>query len=155
MYQLYPFLDLSCQEIYVWNYSDEYFVEDLFLIDFKSLNLETQSNCNLGPTTYTEREEKEAWCWKESPEEKHQVKAEVIEVLKEKLNIQTEALTDSLKAASNAKKESLRKAGIEAALGPTRQLLDCAQQEMEKWIGKKPKLKKWFICDIKSFKIRK
>ena len=53
MYQLYPFLDLSCQEIYVWNYSDENFVEDLFLIDFKSLNLETQSNCNLGPNTNT------------------------------------------------------------------------------------------------------
>ena len=84
---------------------------------------------------------------KKSWEEKHQVKAEVIEVLKEKLNIQTEALTDSLKAASNAKKESLRKAGIEAALesqknvGLTRQLLDCAQQEMEKLIGKKSKLK--------------
>ena len=67
---------------------------------------------------------------KKSWEEKHQVKAEVIEVLKEKLNIETEALTDSLKAASNAKKESLRKAGIEAALeaqknvGLTRQLLD-------------------------------
>ena len=54
MYQLYPFLDLSCQEIYVWNYSDENFVEDLFLIDFKSLNLETQSNCNLGPNTNRE-----------------------------------------------------------------------------------------------------
>ena len=76
-----------------------------------------------------------------------QVKAEVIEVLKEKLNIQTEALTDSLKAASNAKKESLRKAGIEAALeaqktvGLTRQLIDSARQETEKLIGKKPKLK--------------
>ena len=56
MYQLYPFLDLSCQEINVWNYSDENFVEDLFLIDFKSLNLETQSNCNLGPTTYIKSE---------------------------------------------------------------------------------------------------
>ena len=84
---------------------------------------------------------------KKSWEEKYQVKAEVIEVLKERLNIQNNALTDSLKAASDAKKESLRKAGIEAALeaqknvGLTRQLLDCAQKEMENLIGKKPKLK--------------
>ena len=56
MYQLYPFLDLSCQEINVWSYSDENFVEDLFLKDFKSHNLETQSIYNLGPITYIKSE---------------------------------------------------------------------------------------------------
>ena len=77
------------------------------------------------------------------------MKAEAIEVLvlKEKLNIQTKALRDSLNTAAEASKESSRKAGVHAALETqkyvelTRQLLECAQKEMERLIGKKPKLK--------------
>ena len=86
-------------------------------------------------------EEKMSW------DEKYKVKAEAIEVLKEKHEIQTRALTDSLKTASEAKKESSRKAGVCAAIEAqkylelTRQLLECAQKEMEKLMGKKPKLK--------------
>lgn len=86
-------------------------------------------------------EEKKSW------DEKYQVKAEAIEVLKEKLNIQTKALRDSLNTAAEASKESSRKAGVHAALEAqkyvelTRQLLECAQKEMERLIGKKPKLK--------------
>lgn len=86
-------------------------------------------------------EEKQSW------DEKHKLKAEAIEVLKEKYEIQNRALTDSLKTAAEAKKESSRKAGVCAAIEAqkyvelTRQLLECAQKDMEKLIGKKPKLK--------------
>ena len=79
--------------------------------------------------------------------EKYQLKSQAIEVLQEKLAIQSKALTDSLNAAADAKKDTLRKAGINAALEAqknvelTRQLLEFAQKEMETLMGKKPKLK--------------
>jgi hypothetical protein len=86
---------------------------------------------------------------KKSWEEKYQLKSEAIEVLQEKLAIQSQskALADSLNAAADAKKDTLRKAGINAALEAqknvelTRQLLEFAQKEMETLMGKNPKLK--------------
>ena len=85
-------------------------------------------------------DEKNAW------EEKHQVKAEGIQVLKEKVDMQSKALTDSLKIASETKNETTRKAAIGAAMEAqknvnlSRQLLEFAQEEMDKLLGKKPKL---------------
>ena len=85
-------------------------------------------------------EDKKSW------QAKYDVKAEVIEVLQQKLAIQTKSLTDSLKIAAETQNESVRKAGIGAAqeaqknLELTRQLLQHAQKVMDKLMGKKPKL---------------
>ena len=85
-------------------------------------------------------EDKKSW------QAKYDVKAEVIEVLQQKLAIQTKSLTDSLKIASETKNESVRKAGVGAAQEAqknfelTRQLLQHAQKDMDKLTGKKPKL---------------
>ena len=84
-------------------------------------------------------EDKKSW------QAKYDVKAEVIEVLQQKLAIQTKSLTDSLKIAAETQNESVRKAGIGAAqeaqknLELTRQLLQHAQKVMDKLLGKKPK----------------
>ena len=86
-------------------------------------------------------EEKKSW------EEKHRLKADAIQVLKERFDIQSTALRDSLKIAGEAKKESSRKAGIQAAMEAqknmesTRELVEYAQGEMEKLMGKKPRMK--------------
>ena len=85
-------------------------------------------------------DEKKAW------EEKHQIKVEGIQVLKEKVDMQSKALTDALKTADETKKETTRKAAISAAMEAqknvnlSRQLLEFAHKEMDKLLGKKPKL---------------
>ena len=86
-------------------------------------------------------DEKASW------QAKHDVKAEVIEVLQQKLTIQTKSLTDALKVAAETRKESVRKAGVGAAQEAQRnyqltsELLQHAQKEMDKILGKKPKFK--------------
>jgi hypothetical protein len=85
-------------------------------------------------------EEKKSW------EEKHQIKSEAIQVLKEKVDIQSKALTDSLKTAAETQRETTRKAAINAAMEAqknvdlSRQLLEFAHKEMDKLMGKKTKL---------------
>ena len=54
---------------------------------------------------------------KKSWQVKYIIKVEVIEVLQQKLSIQSKSLTDALKIA---KKESMRKAGLGAAQGAQR-----------------------------------
>ena len=78
---------------------------------------------------------------------KHDIKVEVIEVFQQKLSIRSESLTDALKIAAEAKKESMRKAGVGAAQEAQRnfqltsELLQHAQKKMDNVLGKKPKFK--------------
>ena len=85
-------------------------------------------------------EEKNSW------QEKYKLKAEAAQVLREELDIQSRALTDALELASESKKETTRKAAVNAAkeaqknISLTRQLYEFAQKEAEQLMGKKPKL---------------
>lgn len=85
-------------------------------------------------------EEKSSW------EEKKKVKAENIQVLKERLDLQSQALRDAMRSAEVATKDSTRRGGLKAAMETqrlidvTRDLLEFAHKEMEKLMGKKPKI---------------
>ena len=74
---------------------------------------------------------------KKSWQAKHDIKVEVIEVLQQKLSIQSMSLTDALKIAAEAKNESMRKAGVGAAQEAQRnfqltmELRQHAQKEMD------------------------
>ena len=63
-----------------------------------------------------------------------------MEVLQQKLSFQSKSLTDALKVAGEAKKESVRKAGVGAAQEAqrnfqlTRELLQHAQKELDRKI---------------------
>ena len=75
---------------------------------------------------------------KKSWQAKHDIKVEVIEVLQQKLSIKSKSLTDALKITAEAKKESIRKAGVGAAQEAKRnfhltmELLQHTQKEMDK-----------------------
>ena len=85
-------------------------------------------------------EEKKTW------DEKYKVKAETVQILKEKLDMQTKAVDDALKLAAETNKETTRIAAVNTAVegqrnvALTRQLYEFAQKESEKLMGKKPKL---------------